>query len=397
MFSAATTRLRRRIAARVLVWPLVFAAVVCAWPLADSAQAEVITINVTVSPSTLVANGSDPATITATVRDKQGRPVNDDATQFSSSDPGQTVSTPTKRAVGTYTAAISSSTTAGKATITASDGVSLTARTTLTQASGPTKVSMLVSQSTAVTNESVAVWAAVTATGVSRPGRSRSQAEAPPSRIVLGSQSRRRTPSQAAKRHSRPPRHRSRSSPPSDPAPAHNVYRCHLTSTYPSRFGRAVGLRRVLRPRNADLILRCGRRSERTFHLHGDLQDGRVPLDHGAVWRRCQFHRLRVTRAGREHERTTRTRNHQRDHAVDLPLHAEVHDDPPIRHQRSRQPVDHRRLPRKRVPIREADDHRRKDQEVRPWIDAPMPDAASSISSATSSTVACAPAPESPC
>ena len=366
MFSAATTRLGRRIAARVLVWPLVFAAVVCAWPLADSAQAEVITINATVSPSTLVANGSDPATITATVtsdvngpvagdsvtftssdpgqtisptsptpaitdangvatasltssttvgtsnivasdasvssspagltqtagppatmtialnpstivadglsnatatatvrdrqghpvnddaiqfsssdpgqtvsptpaitnangvatatltssttvgtsnivasdasvssspagltqtagppatmtialnpstivadglsnatatatvRDRQGHPVNDDATQFSSSDPGQTVSARSKGAVGTYTAAIRSSTKAGKATITASDGGSLTARTTLTQASGPTKVSMLVSQSTAVTNESVAVWAAVTATG----------------------------------------------------------------------------------------------------------------------------------------------------------------------------------------------------------------------------------------
>ena len=139
MFSAAAAELRRRTAARLLVWPLVLAGIVCAWPLAGSAQADVTTINVTLSPSTLVANGTDTATITATVTRSVRGPVAGDRVTFTSSDPNQTISptAATTNAQGVATATVTSTTTVGTSRITASDGGVSSSPTDLTQTVGP--------------------------------------------------------------------------------------------------------------------------------------------------------------------------------------------------------------------------------------------------------------------
>jgi hypothetical protein len=123
------------------------------------------TMTLSVSPSTIVADGFSTSTATATVSDAQGHPIDNDPVQFSSSDPGQLVSATLRGSNHTYTATIRSSTTPGRTTITASDGATLSKQTTLVQASGPTRVSLVTSQSTAATNEAIALWANVSASG----------------------------------------------------------------------------------------------------------------------------------------------------------------------------------------------------------------------------------------
>ncbi len=125
---------------RALVWLLLLAALACAWPLAAGANADAPPITVSLAPSTIVANGSDMTTITATV--SQGTPssrVVGDTVTFTSTDPGQTISptTAVTAADGTATATLTSSTTVGTSTIGASDPSGSSGSAVLTQTAGP--------------------------------------------------------------------------------------------------------------------------------------------------------------------------------------------------------------------------------------------------------------------
>jgi hypothetical protein len=97
-------------------------------------------VGVRLSPSTILANGVSQSTATATVNDKQGHPIAGDHVSFSSTDSGEHVGPVSDNHDGTYTATITSSTTVGTPTITATDSsVSPPAsgRTVLTQLSVP--------------------------------------------------------------------------------------------------------------------------------------------------------------------------------------------------------------------------------------------------------------------
>jgi hypothetical protein len=77
---------------------------------------------VTLSPVTILADGSSTSLATATVSDDGEIPVPGDEIAFASTDPGQQIGVVTDNEDGTYTATITSSTTVGAATITATDG-----------------------------------------------------------------------------------------------------------------------------------------------------------------------------------------------------------------------------------------------------------------------------------
>lgn len=78
-------------------------------------------VDVTLSPATILADGSSTSLATATVSDDDEIPVPGDEIAFASTDPGQQIGAVTDNEEGTYTAMITSSTTAGAATITATD------------------------------------------------------------------------------------------------------------------------------------------------------------------------------------------------------------------------------------------------------------------------------------
>lgn len=88
-----------------------------------------------VDPQSVPANGTAMATVTAGVSDSNGNPVSAEPVGFSASDPGVTIGAVTDHGDGTYSATLTSSTTAGAVTLTAHDG-SLSAATTLTQTAG---------------------------------------------------------------------------------------------------------------------------------------------------------------------------------------------------------------------------------------------------------------------
>jgi hypothetical protein len=92
-------------------------------------------ISLTLQPSSITADGASTSTATATLTDALGHRVSGQAVTFSSTDSGESISGVSDNGNGTYTAAITSSTTPGTPTITASDGV-LTAQQTLTQTPG---------------------------------------------------------------------------------------------------------------------------------------------------------------------------------------------------------------------------------------------------------------------
>jgi len=120
-------------------------------------------VGLTLSPNSIVANGNSYTTATATVADAHGNPVTADKLAFSSSDPGQVVETVTNSGNGTYSALIKSSTTPGSSTITATDSsVKLSAVASLTQTLSGSNLSLAAFPSTAVTNQSVTLLAAVT-------------------------------------------------------------------------------------------------------------------------------------------------------------------------------------------------------------------------------------------
>ncbi|MDA8183322.1 MAG: Ig-like domain-containing protein [Actinomycetota bacterium] len=74
-----------------------------------------------VAPSTIVANGTSQATVTAVVEDSYANGVPGQVMAISSSDPNEHLSPFVDKGNGTYTATVTSSTTPGKVTITATD------------------------------------------------------------------------------------------------------------------------------------------------------------------------------------------------------------------------------------------------------------------------------------
>ena len=94
------------------------------------------TIALTLTPATIVADGTAATAATATVTDAEGHPLAGDNVTVSSSDRSERIGAVHANGDGTYTATITSSTTIGKATITAKDG-SAVATAALTQTVGP--------------------------------------------------------------------------------------------------------------------------------------------------------------------------------------------------------------------------------------------------------------------
>ncbi len=78
-------------------------------------------IAVSLSPASIVANGTSTSIATALVADADGIPITGDDLSFSSTDPGEQVSDVADNGDGTYTAQIISSTAVGAQTITATD------------------------------------------------------------------------------------------------------------------------------------------------------------------------------------------------------------------------------------------------------------------------------------
>jgi hypothetical protein len=97
-------------------------------------------VSVSVSPSSIVADGRSTSTATATVTNA-GVPVTGANVSFTSSDSGEAIGAVTDHGDGTYTATITASNTVGTATITATDNSAsppVSATTTLTQTKAPT-------------------------------------------------------------------------------------------------------------------------------------------------------------------------------------------------------------------------------------------------------------------
>ncbi|MFL5844448.1 MAG: invasin domain 3-containing protein [Solirubrobacteraceae bacterium] len=125
-------------------------------------------VAVAMSPATIRGNGTATSSATATITDAQGNTVSGDTVTFDSDDPGQGVGTTTKHADGTYTATVTSSTTLGQATITATDSTpatSVSGHAFLTQERGPaTGISLALTPSSVVANGTSTAKAVVTLT-----------------------------------------------------------------------------------------------------------------------------------------------------------------------------------------------------------------------------------------
>ena len=107
-------------------------------------------VTVSLSPSSILANGTSTSIATATVLDAQGHPTATDQVSFSSSDRAQRIGAVTNHANGTYTATITSSKTAQTATITATDSsvsASVVGHGSLAQTAPPTPPANLVAPS----------------------------------------------------------------------------------------------------------------------------------------------------------------------------------------------------------------------------------------------------------
>jgi hypothetical protein len=93
-------------------------------------------VAVALKPASVVADGVSTTTATATVTDAERHGLPGEPVTFASSDPNETVGAVKNAGNGNYTATITSSTTVGTATITASDG-SLSGQAALAQTVGP--------------------------------------------------------------------------------------------------------------------------------------------------------------------------------------------------------------------------------------------------------------------
>ena len=78
-------------------------------------------VTVSLSPSTVAADGTSTSLATATVTGSDGTPMTGQTVAFTSTDPGQTIGPVTDKGNGSYTSTITASTTPGQATITATD------------------------------------------------------------------------------------------------------------------------------------------------------------------------------------------------------------------------------------------------------------------------------------
>ncbi|HYB27697.1 MAG TPA: invasin domain 3-containing protein, partial [Solirubrobacteraceae bacterium] len=84
-----------------------------------------MTLTVSLNPTSIIANGTSTTTATATVDDSTGAGVAGDTVAFTSTpNLGETVGTVMDMGGGVYTATITSSTTVGTATISATDTTS---------------------------------------------------------------------------------------------------------------------------------------------------------------------------------------------------------------------------------------------------------------------------------
>jgi len=99
-------------------------------------------VAVSLSPTSILANASSTTTATARVTDANGNPVPGAGIAFSSTDSGERIGAVTDNGDGTYTAQITSSTTVGSPTVTATDSSvtpSIKGSAALTQTAGPTE------------------------------------------------------------------------------------------------------------------------------------------------------------------------------------------------------------------------------------------------------------------
>ncbi len=156
-------------ATRWLVWLVPIAVIVSGWVLAPAVHADATAISVSLSPTSIVANGISTTVATATVTDAIP-PATGDTVAFKSTDTVETI-TPTACVPvtpGTYCATIKSSTTIGTPTITAtvtSGTTTLSANATLTQTAGPAAtVTVQLGSSSIVANGTSTTTATATVT-----------------------------------------------------------------------------------------------------------------------------------------------------------------------------------------------------------------------------------------
>jgi adhesin/invasin len=126
------------------------------------------TVSVSLSPASIVANGSSVSTATAAVTNANGGVVSNDTIAFSTNDGGNRVSATTNRGNGIYAATITSSRTVHSVTITATDrSANISGRGTLTQAAvvavpgTPTATKLSSVPTNPVTNQQVTLIATV--------------------------------------------------------------------------------------------------------------------------------------------------------------------------------------------------------------------------------------------
>ncbi len=106
-------------------------------PGAQAQRAAAVSIALALQPSSITADGTSTSTATVTVNDGIGTGVPGETITLSSSDPNEQISAVSDNGDGTYTATITSSTTVGAPTITASDqAAALTTTKNLTQTPG---------------------------------------------------------------------------------------------------------------------------------------------------------------------------------------------------------------------------------------------------------------------
>lgn len=120
-------------------------------------------VSVSVSPSSIPADGTSTTTATATVEDS-GTPINGATVTFVSTDTGEMIGGVTKEGNGKYEATVTSSTTLGTPTITATDTSAPSqpsGQTTLTQTEAGSTTYLTTSPTSAVTNQKVTLVATV--------------------------------------------------------------------------------------------------------------------------------------------------------------------------------------------------------------------------------------------
>jgi adhesin/invasin len=122
------------------------------------------TVAVSLSPASIVANGSSKSTATATVKDAAGHLLSKHHVTITSTDSGETISGVTDHQNGTYTATIRSSTSVGSAKITATDTSSPPVSGTATLYQTSASVSLQVSPSSILANGSSTSTAVATVT-----------------------------------------------------------------------------------------------------------------------------------------------------------------------------------------------------------------------------------------